>query len=147
MSEAYRRVVVKPDGLGEDQLAQLVSSLTAAVELQNQLADQSPHVLRLVGEIQQTEHTLFVEHEPADPFPVAELFDPSSVLAEEQVLLRTAAAVLDALRVVHGTAGPRPVVHGGLCPGVLLTTADGVVKVTDFGFAPTVCTVLGAEAT
>lgn len=146
MSEACRRIILKPDGLGEDQLSQLGSLLAAAVELQNRLADRSPHVLRFVGDIQQTERTFFVEHESADPFPVAELFDPDSATAEEQVLLRIAAATLDALRVVHETPGPRPVVHGGLCPGVLLTTADGVVKLADVGFAPAVCTALGAES-
>jgi len=52
MSELYRRVILKPVGLDENQLSQLASSLAAAVELQNQLAAGSAHVLQFVGGLQ-----------------------------------------------------------------------------------------------
>jgi len=146
MSELYRRVILKPVGLDENQLSQLASSLAAAVELQNQLAAGSAHVLQFVGGLQETERTFFVEHEPAEPLVLDDLFDSTSTPIGEKTLLRAAEALFGALQAAHQTAGARPVVHGGLCPAVLLITPDGVNKVADFGFAPAICSALGPES-
>ncbi|MHC4233741.1 MAG: hypothetical protein ACYSUQ_01360 [Planctomycetota bacterium] len=61
-------------------------------------------------------------------------------------MLRVAAALFDALRASHSPDQRRPGTHGGLCPGVLLTTADGIDKVSDFGVAPAICKVLGVDS-
>jgi len=145
MAEVYRRVVLKPDGLSADDSAQLKDRLTAAVELQ-QLASASPHVLQFVGELHEDASSFFIEHEPARALDVDALFDPEKPLADETLLLHLAAALADALKVAHSGRGRERIVHGGLCGGVVVETPDGVHKVTDFGFAPAVCAVLGVES-
>ena len=67
MDEVNRRVVLKPPGLSDSDSAALAERLAADVRLQQILASGSPHVLQFVGEVQQTEACLFVEHEPAEP--------------------------------------------------------------------------------
>jgi hypothetical protein len=142
---AHRRIVLKPAGLSENERSRLAELLSDAVELQAQLAARSPHILQFVGAIREKEHAFVIEHEPAQPFPVQALFAPDRPKAEPTELLRTAVALIDVLRVAHGMQGPRPAVHGGLCPGVLLMSRDGVEKVSDFGFAPAICAALGPE--
>ncbi len=145
MAEAHRRIILKPAQLGKEERSRLADLLSAAADLQNQFASRSVHVLQLVGGIQETEHAFWIEHEPATPFPVAELFNPELPPPADRILLRMAAALFDALRVTHGSSGDRPQVHGGICPGVIVKNPDGIDKVTDFGFAPALCAVLGVD--
>ncbi|MBI4717303.1 MAG: hypothetical protein HY763_05825 [Planctomycetes bacterium] len=147
MGEVHRRVILKPADLTPAGADQLSRALSAAIEAQRLLAGRSLHVLRLTGELRQDERSFYVEHEPARPALAApEVFNTDLPGADEQTLLRLTAAVFDALRVIHsGEAAPLRA-HGGLCPGVILTTPEGIEKVTDFGFAAAVCTALGAEA-
>ncbi|MGB2985194.1 MAG: hypothetical protein WBE26_04870 [Phycisphaerae bacterium] len=146
MPEVYRRVVLKPAGLSVEDSARLRERLAAAVELQQQLASQSPHVLQLVGGLEEDDRAFFVQHEPARALKITELFDSEAPLAGETQLLRTAVALADALRAAHGGDWPQPIVHGGLCGGAVLETSDGVQKLTDFGFAPGICAALGVES-
>lgn len=146
MANPYRRVILKPANLTRDQAGRLAEELAAAVRLQQELAAQSPHVLDLSGSLQQDDTSFYVEHEVAEPWPIAELFDPAAVKATPQEVLSLTAAVVDALRAVHGRAATTPLVHGGLCPGVLLRDEAGMEKISDFGFAPAICRVLGPEA-
>ena len=37
------------------------------------------------------------------------------------------------------------IIHGGICGGVVLRSADGIEKLTDFGFAAAVANVLGVD--
>jgi len=145
MANPLRRLILKPPDTPPDRLSQLADALSAAVEAQTRLAAKSPHVLQLIGPLQQDDLGFFVEHEPATPLPVPELFDPAAPLATEEQLLQITAALLDALAVAHSAPGGRPVLHGGLCPGVLLKGEDGLFKVADFGVAPAVCKTLGEE--
>ncbi|UCC28849.1 MAG: hypothetical protein JSU86_11680 [Phycisphaerales bacterium] len=149
MPEVYRRVVLKPPGLSANDSAQLSERLAAAVILQQRLAMESPHVLQLTGGLEEDEHSFFVEHEPARGLDVNALFDQQTPPADQtllKLLLDMAAALTDALRVAHSGTGHERIAHGGLCGGVVLETPDGVHKVTDFGFAPGICAVLGVES-
>ncbi len=141
-----RRVILKPAGATQAQLTQLAQALAAAVELQQQLAARSPHVLRFTGTLQQNDLAFFVDHEPAEPLPIERFFDPQAPPIDNAALLRMAAAILDALRVAHGMKDARPAIHGGLCPGVILVGKDGIERITDFGFAPAVCAALGPDS-
>jgi len=145
MPDFGRRVILKPPQLDARTAAQLERALSAAVEAQMALAAKSAHVLQLVGALQQNETEFFVAHEPATPLirPAA-LFDASQPGSEAPALLRITAAIFDALKAVHGAGGALRV-HGGLCPGVMLVSADGIEKISDFGFAQAICSVLGAE--
>ena len=125
-------------------MAALAESLAASVRLQQELAAQSPHVLQLLSDLQQDERSFFVEHEPADPFP-ARLFDTEAPVASDEELLRWAAALLDVLRVLGAYDPNRPTVHGGLSGGAILASPEGIAKVTDFGFAPSLCGALGVD--
>jgi len=106
------------------------------------------HVLQLLGDLHQDDQCFFVDHEPAEPIPAEGLYDPARPGSEAAQLLRLAAALFDALRTAHATTPdqPRPTIHGGLCPGAILVTPDGIEKVTDFGFAPAVCSALGVQS-
>ncbi len=145
MPSVYRRTILKHPGLSESKSTQLAERLTAAIERQQNLSAKSAHILQLTGELQENEVAFFVGHEPAEPFPVEGLFDPSVAPSTEKELLDLTAALFDALRVAHGGAQQRPGVHGGLCPGVLLQSPDGITKISDFGVAPAICSVLGIE--
>lgn len=149
MPEVYRRVVLKPPGLSANASVQLKERLAAAVQLQQRLATESPHVLQLIGRLEEDEHSFFVEHEPAQGLDVNSLFDQQAPPVDQallKLLLRMTAALADALRVAHSGTGRQRIVHGGLCGGVVLETSDGVHKVADFGFAPGICAVLGVES-
>ncbi len=145
MSQLYRRVVLKPPDLDEQARARLAKGLDAAIETQKQFGSRSPHVLQLVGTLQEDEHCFFVEHEPASPLPLADLFDPTAPGADRETIWRMSIALLDSLRAAHATQARQPVVHGGLCPGVLLRDLNGVEKVADFAFGPAICDALGEQ--
>jgi len=144
MAGQFRRLILKPVTATPDRLTQLCHALDEAVLTQNRLAAISPYILRLAGPVQQDDQAFFIEHEPATGWRPAELFDPESPPASAELLLQATTALADALAAAHGSAG-RPVVHGGLCPGVLLTGEDGLPRVSDFGFAPAICRVLGVD--
>lgn len=146
MSEVSQRIILKPAGFTPEQASRLAQELAAAVDLQNKLAETSPYVLRFISDVQETERAFIVEHEPARPLPIEHLLDPNAASADPKALLRITSAIFDTLQVAHGTVDPRPVVHGGLCPGVLLTSPGGIEKVTDFGFAAAIYAALGAES-
>lgn len=145
MADTHRRLLLLPPDLTAAQRARLESALIDVVQTQNRLAAASPYVLRYTGPPAATSNGFALPHEPATPWRTAQLFDPGQPPAEPDVLLRTAAGLLDALESAHTAAG-RPVVHGGLCPGAVLDGADGLLKVTDFGLAPAICQVLGVDA-
>lgn len=145
MSEGFRRVYLKPPGLSDADAARLAEQLTAAVEWERRLSARSPHVLQPVGGLQRDDVSFFVQHEPARPLPVQTLFDAKASFADERTLLRAAAALLDALRVAHERDEGRAGVHGGLSPGVILEAENGALKIGDFGIAPAICAVLGAD--
>ena len=146
MAEAFRRVILKPPGLDESTAAQLLDGLSAAVASQRNFATRSPHILQFISGLREDERSFYVEHEPATAvFAATVLFDRSAPGANKDELLRVAAALFDALRAAHSAPSPQLRVHGGLCPGTIVTTPDGIEKVTDFGFAPAICAVLGPE--
>lgn len=145
MGNGFRRIILKPTDLDDAKAAQLFRALSAAVDAQRALAAQSPHVLRLLGELKENDHAYYVEHEPAAPLvDPAAIFMSSEPTTDGAQLLRLTAATFDALKAAHTSDGALRA-HGGICPGVLLTTPDGIEKITDFGFAPAVCAVLGPE--
>ena len=147
MAKTYRRVILKPPEVSDDQWSRLGRLLAAAVDYQRRLAANSPHVLGLMGEVRLAEGggAYYVEHEPANPIGIKPLFDPEGPKTAERQLLGMSVALFDALRVVHAGEGGALKSHGGLCPGVILVDPDGVEKVTDFGFAPALCEALGVE--
>ncbi|MHC4234623.1 MAG: serine/threonine-protein kinase, partial [Planctomycetota bacterium] len=148
MAESYRRVIARPDGVDDGDWSRLGEMLAAAVDRQQQqIAAQSPHVLRFTGGLQEREDNsaFFVEHEPASAMPIGALFDRSAPPLHESQLLRVTVALFDALRAAHAPQQQRPTAHGSVCPGVVLFAADGVAKVTDFGFAPAVYSALGEQ--
>ena len=147
MADSYRRLLKRPAGVGGSDWSRLGRLLADAVRRQRQFADQSPHVLRFIGEL--TEHdqdTYFVEHEPASPMPLGGLFNPSAPAVHQSQLLRVTVALFDALRSAHTGQEPHPIAHGGVCPGVVLFAPDGAAKLTDFGFAGALCEVLGTDS-
>jgi len=146
MPQVYRRVILKPSGLGDPDSSRLGEMLTTAVELQGHLSSKSAHVLQFVGGLQEVEGAFFVEHEPANALAIDGLFDSGAPGAEDQQLLRLTAALFDALRVAQMGDQQLPRVHGGLCPGVVLISPDGIEKITDFAFAPAICATLGVDS-
>lgn len=147
MAEAFRRVILKPPGLDESIAAQLADGLAASIDAQRSYASKSPHVLQFIGELRQDDGFFYIDHEPATTaWPAVELFDRTKAGADEEHLLRVAAALFDALSAAHGADPPLPRAHGGLCPATVLTTTDGIEKVTDFGFAAAICAALGQES-
>ena len=146
MADALRRLILIPRDVPASQIPRLADALSEAIGAQNRLAAKSPYVLRFTGTLEQDSTAFWVTHEPATPLATGQLFDEKAPLAAEDELLRAAAAVLDALAAAHSSAGGRSVIHGGLCPGVVLTGADGLTKITDFGFAPAICKTLGVDS-
>jgi len=145
MSDGFRRLILPPATVDAERTARLADALQDAVHAQNRLAANSPYILRFVGPLEEQDGVLSVAHEPATPLNAADLFDPSKPLMEPAELVRLLVALADALAAAHGGGGARTVVHGGLCPGVLLMGVDGLPRVTDFGFAPAVCKTLGVD--
>lgn len=146
MPDEPRRVILRPPLATAAQWAELQQAVAEAVSLQGRLAAKSPYVLQFTGPLQAQDDALFVPHEPATPWTPREFFDTGQPPAPWEQLVTITAALLDALAAAHApSGGVRPTVHGGLCPGVLLTGGDGLVKLTDFGFAPAVAKVFGAD--
>ncbi len=148
-SALNRRVILKPEGLGSDDAAKLRTALQSAVEFQRQLATTCPHVLTLVGDLDEDDRCYFVEHEPAEPISTEQLFEPSTARGELATLFRLARAVFAALHAAHTQESAGSSSHGahaGLCPGVLLVDSDGIEKVSDFGFGRAVYEALGPDA-
>ncbi|HUU85576.1 MAG TPA: hypothetical protein VM243_18910 [Phycisphaerae bacterium] len=143
-----RRVILKPAGISDHDASRLAEALHAAVVLQQELAAWSPHVLRFLGRLRETEDgsAYFVEHEPAVVTPAANPFDPDSPRVEQPRLFQLSAALMHALHTIHRSEREGANAHGGLCPGVVLLSADQIVKLTDFGFAGAFCATLGAES-
>lgn len=119
----------------------LAGRLAAAVEAQQRLSRHSPHVLQFTGGLQEDEQSFFIEHEPAAPLPLDCLFNLNSALPPAQEILTLSAGLFDALYHAHSI--DQRAVHGGLCPGTILVTDQGALKVTDFGFAPAIAEALG----
>ncbi len=145
MSQMHRRVILTPPAASDEQVQSLYDALRQAVDRQAALAAQSPHVLRLTSDVQRDGSGFYVDHEPADPVDAASLFDRSQAPLEAVALLRWGVAMSDALSAAHRGVDGRTFAHGGLCGGTLLVTPDGIEKITDFGFAPAVCTILGTD--
>lgn len=145
MGDVYRRVILKPAGLDERRAGQLRDALAAAVGLQKHLAGLSPHILQIIGELQEDADSFFFEHEPARGLDVGDLFQSAGEPIDAQRLTRMAVAVVDALRAAHEYRQPRPAAHGAVCPGVVAVSADGVEKLTDFGIAAALYAALGED--
>ena len=145
MPDVYRRVILKPADLTSEAASTLRDQLSAAVEAQQQLASKSLHVLQPVGGLCENDQAFFFEHEPAEPLPVAVLFDVDADRMDAPQLMRVAGALFEALRAAHTSEG-RGIVHGGVCAGVLVRTTDGIDKLSDFGLAPAICAALGVES-
>ncbi len=146
MANACRRFILKPPGLAEAEAARFAEKLGAAIEAQNRLARDTPHILTFTGGVQQTETAFYIEHESATSLAPGKIFDPAADMADEAQLIDVAAALFNALRVAHAGRKTGPIVHGGLCPGVLVLDENGIWKVTDFGFAQAVCDVFGVTS-
>lgn len=136
MPETYRRVFCRPEGLTDEQRSQWERALADAISLQRQIESTSHHVLRYVGSLQMGDTECWIEHEPADLI-APNAFDRSGTPIPPGELLRAASGLFDALKACHESRRERPPAHGGICPGVLLVTSEGLVKVSDFGVAPT----------
>ncbi|MEW6199914.1 MAG: hypothetical protein AB1601_14780 [Planctomycetota bacterium] len=146
MPDETQRAILRPPQATAAQWAELQQALADAVSLQGRLAAKSPYILQFTGPLQAQGDALFVPHEPATPWTPRELFDTGQPPAPWDQLVTVTAALLDALAAAHApSGGVRPTVHGGLCPGVLLIGGDGLIKLTDFGFAPAVAKVFGAD--
>ncbi len=145
-SRSFGRFLRMPEDVTPAQMDRLEDRLAEAVQLQNRLADRSKHVLRFTGSVRRTEGGLVVEHEAADPLAPESLFQLSPPALQDRPLFELISGVIDALRVCHEYPDKTTAVHGGLCPASILITPDGRVKVSDFGFAPIVADVLGADA-
>jgi serine/threonine protein kinase len=145
MPDIQRRVILKPADVDAGTLARLGETLGEAIELHNRLAAKSPHILRLTSSLQQNGSGFFVTHEPATPVDPRDLFGAGGAALPEEQLLQFANGLFEALAAAHASNGGRPPVHGGLCPGVVLTGEDGLVKIADFAVAPAICKALGAE--
>ena len=101
MAKAYQRIIQKPSGLSDSDAAKLTKGLSDAIEAQRAFASKSPHILQLIGELQQDERTFIIEHEPADPLLQAStLFDPTAPKDEPEKLMQMAAVFADGLRAV-----------------------------------------------
>ncbi|HWL93906.1 MAG TPA: hypothetical protein VNT79_10260, partial [Phycisphaerae bacterium] len=131
-----------PPDLPGSVRADLERNLAAAVIFQNRLADQSPFVLRLYDKFCTDGQNIFIDHEPAKPLDIRALFDPDLEKCTASEWLAVASGLLEALAQIESSGEPsRP--HGGIAPGVVLSTDAGLWKVTDFRFAPTICETLG----
>ncbi len=146
MAATFRRLFLKPPSATPEQLGELRDGLQAAAHAQNRLAAKSLHILQFQGALQEDEHHFFIEHEPAEPLVLGDIFDPKGMRMAGGQLVQILAALADALSAAHSAGSARSTVHGGLAPGVLVAGEDGVVKVTDFGFAVEACRALGVES-
>jgi hypothetical protein len=146
MANVFRRLILKPPGAASDRLSRLAGALAEATSVQNRLAARSPYVLRFSGPLQEDDQAFFIAHEPATAWTPCDLFSTAAPTAAFDQLFQATAALLDALATAHSAAADRPVVHGGLCPGVVLAGEDGLIKLTDFGFAPAICKALGIDS-
>ena len=144
MADSFRRIILTPSGLSEQAKGQLAQTLEDAVSLQRKLAADSPHILRPFGSIQREGDSYYFEHEPADPIDISQLFDPNAPGLAGPEWLAAGVALAEAMRHAHEGAGA--MAHGGISPGVLLKSYDGIWKVTDFRIAPALCDVLGVES-
>jgi len=147
MPEPPQRVILKPPDAPAERIARLADALREAISVQNRLAAKSPYILRFVDALEEQPEAFVVAHEPATPLETTALFDRQAAPIGPELLVRAAHALAEALAAAHApAAGGRPFVHGGLCPGVILTDPDGLYKVTDFGFAPAICKALGVDS-
>lgn len=148
MAKSFRRIIRRPSQLDDGDWTRLTTLIADAVERQRQAAQQSPHVLAFLGEPSPCKdgNGCYIEHEPAMAMPIGGLFDAQAPVVPPSQLLRVSAAVFGALQAALRAGSQRGLVHGAVCPGVLLFAPDGAPKVTDFGFAPAICSVLGEDA-
>ena len=147
MATRHHRIIRRPAEVSDEVWTRLRRLLDDAVRHQRQLASESPHILDFLTDLEDGDDgALIVTHEPATPLPISELFRPDSPPAEAERLVRTSQEVFSALAAAHTPAVGRPVVHGGVCPGVFLFTPDGQAKISDFGFAPAFAQILGTDS-
>ncbi|MBX3394904.1 MAG: hypothetical protein KF841_06015 [Phycisphaerae bacterium] len=144
MPKIHRRVILTPPDLTDAVRADLERSLRAALDFQNNIAASSHHGLRLFSTLRQDDRGYYFDHEPAAPIDLKFFFrrDADELALDE--LLAAAFALAESLRIAHGSGGTGAV-HGGLCPGVLLRSKDGIWKVADFRIAPILCDSLGVD--
>ena len=106
MAEIHRRVILKPPDVSDSVASQLGERLSAAIETQRAIAVQSPHILQLLGGLQETDQAFFVEHEPASP---------------KFVILRQASRLRSSSKPRHGPysmpcVSPMPITEARPCP-------------------------------
>lgn len=144
MPKLHRRVILTPPDLTDAVRAKLERSLRDALDFQNTIAAASHHVLRPYSTLRQDAEGYHFDHEPASPIDLKFFFhrDADEIALDE--LLAASFALAESLRIAHGSGGTGAI-HGGLCPGVLLRSKDGIWKVADFRIAPSLCDALGVD--
>jgi len=140
------RIIQKPPGLTPEQEHELHQALEAALGVQKRLAHACPFVLRPLSELRECEVGWSFEHEPAEPLRPDMLFLPAETPLPAEQLLSASYAVFEALRCAQEGENESPVVHGAICPGVVLIGENGAWKVSDFGFLAAFASVLGMDA-
>lgn len=144
MAQVYRRIILIPPDSSEAARAELENNLRAAYELQRKLSRETPHVLRPFGAPTLENGIFQFDHEPAAPIEFKYFFDRDDTGISTEELLSAAFALVEALRAAHA-ASDGAIAHGGLTPGVLLRTKEGIWKVSDFRIAPSFCETLGIQ--
>jgi len=148
MPKSFRRIFRRPSETGDGDWNRLTALIAEAVERQQEVAQQSPNVLNFTSEVLPCDDGCgcYIEHEPAMAMGLGGLFDPNAPVVPPAQLLRMTAAVFGALQTALEEGKEHGLAHGAVCPGVVLFAPDGTPKLTDFGFAGAVCSVLGEEA-
>ncbi len=137
---ADHRAVIIPAHLEGEQRQRFVTKIAAAARQQAGLAEASPCVLKVSGNVIERGDTILIPHEPATPL------DPAAVERGERPsmveLWWAAWALLGSLRAAADEKAP----HGGIQTGSLFVDETGRLKLSDFGIAPVFEAVCGAEA-
>jgi serine/threonine protein kinase len=144
MPDSCRREIIIPSGVEAPEVERLIQMLSESVRRQQYIARDCPTVLKLTSDLQQDGDRLFVEHEPAEAWYTGVMFDPKVETLEAADLLVCSLGMFSALHHAHQLSG-QEVVHGGLCPGVVLRAPNGSVKISDFGFSQAIASACGTD--
>lgn len=135
------RVIEIPSGIDAAARASFVASVREAVALQAKLAERCGGILRTTGEVLDERDFLIVPHEPARPLRPA-LVVQSEARPDIGTVWWATRSILEGLYAFEEVQG----CHGGLNLGSLCLDERGLVKVTDFGIAPSYEGVCGRES-
>ncbi len=120
--------------------------LADAVEFQKVMACQSVNILAPLTELIEDDDSFYFEHIPASSINTTALFDPASDPTDTDTLLNASTCLLDALATAHNPPAGRPIVHGGICPGVVMFDDDNNPLLTDFGWAQAISKTISSQA-